>query len=282
MDFVELRISTSKELADILIAELGEIGFETFLEVPEGIYAYQGVDFFKEEEAREIFERYSSIGSIGYEMAIIPKENWNDSWESNYHPIEIPGRCRVRASFHKPDPEYPLEIVINPKMSFGTGHHSTTWLMMEFLLDMGCTGKSVVDLGTGTGILAILAKKLGASGVDATDIDEWCIENSMENFALNDCSDIEVQLGSVNEVKLEGPYDLVLANINRNVLLEEMPAYSELLPANGTLLLSGFYEEDLPVIQKKTSEVGLSFVEHRVKEAWTAATFKKKGRESDS
>lgn len=277
MDFVELRISTSKDLAEILIAELGEIGFETFLEVPEGLYAYQGVGFFKEEEVREIFERYSSMGNVEFETAIIPKENWNESWESNYHPIEIPGRCQVRASFHKPDPNFPLEIVINPKMSFGTGHHSTTWLMMEFLLDLGCNGKSVVDLGTGTGILAILARKLGASSVDATDIDEWCIENSTENFALNDCSNIHVRQGSIKEVKLQGPYDLVLANINRNVLLEEMPAYSELLPANGTLLLSGFYEEDLPVIKKKVSQLGLSFVEHRVKEAWTAATFKKKG-----
>lgn len=282
MDFVELRISTSKDLADMLIAELGEIGFETFLEVTEGLHAYQGVEFFKEEDVLEIFDRYSSIGSIAYETAIIPKENWNESWESNYHPIEIPGRCRVRASFHRPDSNFPLEIVINPKMSFGTGHHSTTWLMMECLLDLGCKSKSVVDLGTGTGILAILVRKLGASGVDATDIDEWCIENSTENFALNDCSDIQVQQGSIKEVKLQGPYELVLANINRNVLLEEMPTYSELLPPNGTLLLSGFYEGDLPVIKKRASEVGLSFVEHRVKQAWTAATFRKKGQVSDS
>lgn len=277
MDFIELHIKASTELTDMLIAELGEVGFNTFMETPDGFNAYTETDQYKEEEVKAVIERYAAVGPIEFSTVVIPKENWNETWESNYHPIEIPGKCRVRASFHQPDDRYPLEVVINPKMSFGTGHHATTYLMMDFLLEKSWNGKTVVDLGTGTGILAIVAQKLGAAIVDATDVDEWCIENSRENFDLNGCGQIQPQLGTVQQVELRGNYDLVIANINRNVLLEEIPAYAELLTPNGTLLLSGFYEDDLPVIKAKAAECGLWFVEHRVKDAWTAASFLKKG-----
>lgn len=278
MDFIELQIQTSGELSDILIAELGEIGFDTFQETELGFNAYIGKAEFKEALVRDIIQKYSFLGIASYEIHEIARENWNQTWESNYHPIEIPGRCRVRASFHQPDPSFPLEIVINPKMSFGTGHHSTTYLMMDLLLDTALTGKNVIDFGTGTGILAILAKKLGASAVEATDIDDWCIENSMENFALNDCEGIKVMLGTVADVKKKPGYDVVIANINRNVLLDEMPAYSALLAPGGLLFLSGFYELDLSIISEKTSELGFEIRRHKVKDYWTAAVFEKKAK----
>ncbi|WP_416867829.1 MAG: 50S ribosomal protein L11 methyltransferase [Imperialibacter sp.] len=279
MDFIELQIKTSRDLADILIAELGEIGFDTFEETDEGFNAYILEGSFKEADVKEIIQKYSFLGIASYEKVKIPKENWNQSWETNYHPIEIPGRCRVRASFHKPDPSFPLEIVINPKMSFGTGHHSTTYLMMELLLDSDLQGKSVFDFGTGTGILAILAAKLGAAHIDASDIDEWCIENGMENIAINDCSNIKIQLGTVKEVKKNPSYDLAIANINRNVLLEEMPDYAAVLPEGSKLYLSGFYETDLPVIEEKASSLGFRKTTHRVREKWVAAAFEKKAVE---
>jgi len=276
MDFVELRITTSRDLADILIAELGEIGFDTFQETDEGFNAYIGEAEFDEAEVKEIIQKYSFLGIARYQVGKVPKENWNQTWETNYHPIEIPGRCRVRASFHEADASFPLEIVINPKMSFGTGHHSTTYLMMELLLDTDVKGKSVFDFGTGTGILAILAAKLGATQIDASDIDEWCIENGMENFAINDYDGIKIQLGTVKEVKKKPSYDLILANINRNVLLEEMPDYVSVLPIGGLLYLSGFYEEDLPVIEEKANSLGLKRTGYRVRDNWTAVSFEKK------
>lgn len=276
MDFIELQIKTSKDLADILIAELGEIGFDTFQETEEGFNAYTGEGVFKESTVQEIILKYSFLGIASYKTVLIPKENWNLTWETNYHPIEIPGLCRVRASFHAPDPSFPLEIVINPKMSFGTGHHSTTYLMMELVLKRDLKGKSVMDFGTGTGILAILAAKQGATHVDATDIDEWCIENGMENMGANECGDIKIQLGTVSEVKKAPSYDLVIANINRNVLLAEMPEYSALLPVGGELLLSGYYEDDLPAIQEKASSLGLELTSHQIRNAWVAAAFEKK------
>lgn len=271
-----MQIRTSHELGDILVAELGEIGFDMFQDTDEGFNAYIASERFVESEVKEIIQKYSFLGIARYEINKLAKENWNQNWESNYQPIELPGRCRVRASFHSPDPSYPLELVINPKMSFGTGHHSTTYLMMELLLEADVKGKSVIDLGTGTGILAILACKLGAAHTEATDIDEWCIENSMENFALNECDDIKVQLGTVAEVTKKESYDFVLANINRNVLLEEMPAYAALLPAGRRLLLSGFYEIDLPAIREKAESLGFEYLNSRTKEAWVAAAFEKK------
>jgi ribosomal protein L11 methyltransferase len=276
MDFVELRITTSRDLADILIAELGEIGFDTFQETDEGFNAYIGEAEFDEAEVKEIIQKYSFLVIARYQVGKVPKENWNQTWETNYHPIEIPGRCRVRASFHEADASFPLEIVINPKMSFGTGHHSTTYLRMELLLDTDVKGKSVFDFGTGTGILAILAAKLGATQIDASDIDEWCIENGMENFAINDYDGIKIQLGTVKEVKKKPSYDLILANINRNVLLEEMPDYVSVLPIGGLLYLSGFYEEDLPVIEEKANSLGLKRTGYRVRDNWTAVSFEKK------
>jgi len=278
MDFIELQIQTSGELSDILIAELGEMGFDTFQETEDGFNAYIGKADFRENSVRDIIQKYSFLGIASYEIHEIARENWNQTWESNYHPIEIPGRCRVRASFHQPDTSFPLEIVINPKMSFGTGHHSTTFLMMDLLLDSDLKDKDVIDFGTGTGILAILAKKLGALAVDATDIDDWCIENSMENFALNDCEGIKVMLGTVANVKKKERYDLVIANINRNVLLEEIPSYSTLLGPGGLLFLSGFYELDLDIISEKTTELGFRMLHHKVKDFWTAAIFEKKAQ----
>ncbi len=277
MDFIELQIKTSRELADILIAELGEVAFDTFQETDEGFNAYILEGDFEEAAVKEIIQKYSFLGIADYQINKIPKENWNQTWENNYHPIEIPGRCRVRASFHSPDPSFPLEIVINPKMSFGTGHHSTTYLMMELLLDSDLIGKSVFDFGTGTGILAILAAKLGASKIDASDIDEWCIENGMENIAINDCGNINIQLGAVTEVRKNAPYDLAIANINRNVLLEELPHYTSILPTGSSLFLSGFYEADLPVIEEKANSLGFEKTTHKVRDSWVAAAFEKKG-----
>lgn len=275
MDFIEIKLTCSQELSEMLLAELSYIGFDTFEETENGVNAYIEEGNFDEEALQEILNRYSALGNIAFEKQLIKKVNWNEEWEKNYSPIMIGDKCLIRASFHKVDKEYPYEIVIDPKMSFGTGHHETTSQVIEHQLEIDHSGKKVLDVGCGTGILAIMAKKLGAKEIAACDIDPWCIENSLENFEKNDAREIQVKEGTLKESGIQGKFDILIANINRNVLLEEIPDYSHCLQKGGYLLLSGFYEADVADIQELAEQNGLVKLKQTSKNKWAALTFKK-------
>jgi ribosomal protein L11 methyltransferase len=273
MNFVAVKFNCSVETAEMVIATLSTIGFDIFEERADGVDAYIDEALFDKSTMNETLEMYNQPLPNG--TLIIPKENWNELWEKNYDPIIVDDRCVVKAIFHKLDKQYPLEILVQPKMSFGTGHHATTFQMIKAQLDIDQKGKSVVDLGTGTGILAILAKKLGAAQVEATDIDEWCIENSTENFGLNGISDIKVHLADAHNFKPSVTFDMVLANINKNVLLDEMGRYSSFCKENGLLLLSGFYVEDIVDIEHAAVRYGFKLIAKSDKDRWAQLTLKK-------
>lgn len=275
MDYIEIKIKCSPQTGEMLIAELANIGFESFVENEEGIDAYVGVDAFDEEAWNDVMKRYLQLEAIAVSRQILPRINWNEEWEKNYDPILVDHEVYVRASFHPSRTDFDHEIVINPKMSFGTGHHATTYLMMKLLLERDLHGKTVLDAGSGTGILAILAHKLGAAAVDAYDIDDWCVENGNENFALNGLAGTEMKLGTIREVKLQASYDLVIANINKNVLLDEMQEYANLLRSEAELLLSGFYEHDILDITGHAANFGLTMTKQLVKSEWAAIALTK-------
>jgi ribosomal protein L11 methyltransferase len=206
--------------------------------------------------------------SISYTLQEVAEKNWNVEWESNFDPIIVEDQCLVRATFHKIAKKYPYEIIIDPKMAFGTGHHATTYLMLSWQLEIDHQGKVVMDAGCGTGILSVMAHQRGAAEILAFDNNEWAVENSQENFVINACDQIRLFQRTVAEVDKAEKFDIILANINRNVLLEEMDDYAQLLHPNGTLLLSGFFQEDAPLIIKKALKTGLKVVGKRIKDRW--------------
>ena len=273
MDYIELSLSgvLTQDQSESLSALLTHAGFEGIVE-EEGIFrAYVPAHSFDPSQADEFLDllniqEFWAVSAVG-------EQNWNEVWESQFQPVVVAGICRVRAPFHPPDPDYPLELVIMPKMSFGTAHHETTAMMMEWLLEFPPSGKIVLDMGSGTGILAILAARLGACSVDAIDNDEWAHNNAQENIVINDVKDVRVDLGDVSLLYTREPYDLILANINRNILLEDLPVYSRSLRPGGTLLLSGFYEQDLTVIEAKAREWGLRPAGTKSKNRWISARF---------
>jgi ribosomal protein L11 methyltransferase len=273
MNFVSVKFDCSEETADMVVAALSTIGFDIFEERIDGVDAYIDESLYDENIMHETLAMYNQPLPNG--TTVIPKENWNELWEKNYDPIIVDDRCAVKAIFHKLNKVYPLEILVQPKMSFGTGHHATTFQMIKAQLDIDHKGKSVVDLGTGTGILAILAKKLGATAVEATDIDEWCIENSTENFGLNAISDIKVHLADAHNFEPNLAFDIVLANINKNVLLDEMGRYSTFCKPYGLLLLSGFYVEDIIDIENAAAKYGFKLIAKSDRERWAQLTLQK-------
>ncbi|MFD2932252.1 50S ribosomal protein L11 methyltransferase [Spirosoma flavum] len=275
MNYSELQLHLSPDFTDILTAELGELGFESFVETDEGLNAYIIEPDFDEKAIQELIAKYASQTAIAYQVNSLEKRNWNAEWERNYEPIEVVDKVRVRASFHELDARFRYDIVINPKMSFGTGHHETTAMMLEQQLGLDFAGTTVLDVGSGTGILAILAAKMGAKKVLAFDIEEWAVENAWENVELNDCPQITVFQGTIDDVDPNDLYDIVLANINRNVLLVDIPNYTKLLNEKGYLLVSGFYEHDAPDIQQKATEAGLTFVRDMINKEWTSLLFQK-------
>jgi ribosomal protein L11 methyltransferase len=277
LDFIELKVDVLPDFADIVVAELAEAGFDSFVETPQGVNAYAPADVFDESQVQEIVQKYAALSPITYTFSIMPRRNWNEEWEKNYQPIYIGNQCVVRASFHQLLQQFPYEIVINPKMSFGTGHHETTALMLEMQLGVDHAGKRVLDAGCGTGILAIMACKRGAAHVDAYDIDIWAVENARENCQLNGCPAIGIQQGTIEEVQLTEPYEVILANINRNVLLREIPLYAGKLASDGQLLLSGFYEQDIAELNRVAAESNLSLTAQHIKQHWAALCFQKQG-----
>ena len=267
MDFIQVSIKAPDDLTDIITAELSQVGYDTFMETENGLCAYITEDIFSETELRAVLHKYQQMAALPYSTEKIPQQNWNEEWEKNFEPLLISGICSVRASFHPQPPNVPYDIVINPKMSFGTGHHETTTLMIENMLGLNLADKRVLDMGCGTGILAILAAKLGAKEVVAVEIEDWTVENARENAALNQ-TQVEVRLGNVNQIQNDQPYDIILANINRNVLLADIPVYTKHLHPGGTLVISGFYTEDLEAISAVAEQSGLVYKSKREKNNW--------------
>ena len=277
MDYILINVQCDKPFREILIAEMGQLEFDSFVDTEVGFEAYIAEDIFNHPALQILFNKYRQQTRVWYELIKIPKENWNEAWENNYEPIKVKDQVYVRATFHDPMPRFPYEIVINPKMSFGTGHHETTSQIISLQLEIDHEDKKLLDIGTGTGILAIMANKLGASQVDATDIDDWCIENSLENFELNAVDYGFVKQGTIKDLDIEGPYDIVLANINTNILLEEMAYYAALIVDEGFLLLSGFYDFDLEKIVSTANSLNLRLQKSVEENKWTAAIFQKAG-----
>ena len=276
MNYYELlftTITTEDYQQDLLINTLGEIGFDTFEELEFGFKAYIPVDDFDRAVLDEALEAYRDMFTFSYEITLIPQKNWNEVWESNFEPIAIKDKIFVRATFHEPRPEFEFEIVIDPKMAFGTGHHQTTSMMLELMLENDMAGKKVLDMGCGTGILAIMASKLGAMEVTAIDYDPVCYDSTVENAALNGIQNITALCGS-KEVIPDEQFDVILANINRNILLDQMQRYSEVLKPDGELYLSGFYETpDLDIIMDEARKYGIKYIIHKLNNNWVAAKF---------
>lgn len=263
-------------LWDLLADELGRIGYESFVNKTDGLDAYIPENLFDAKKINQLLDGFQATAEkIDALHSQIEDKDWNEEWEKHYfQPIRIGEQCVVHSSFHTNYAPAEFEIIIDPKMAFGTGHHQTTELMIRELLKMELTNLSVLDMGCGTSILAILVAKKGAKPIVAIDIDKWCVENSAENIALNGVENIEVKLG--NSELLKGyTFDLIIANINRNILLEDIPAYSKSLNHGGELLLSGFYTEDIPVLEKRANEFGLSLLYARQEKNWSVMKLKK-------
>ena len=261
-----------KELgSEILVAELGELPFESFIDSDSGIVAYIQKQFWTENILDDLHILGSAEFQVSYTIEEIDQVNWNEEWEKNFEAIEVDGICHVRAPFH-PKTEAKFDIVIEPKMSFGTGHHETTHMMIQHLLETDVTGKKTLDMGCGTAILAILAEMKGAQLIDAIDIDNWCYLNSIENAERNNCTQISVYEGDADLLKGK-KYDLIIANINRNILLNDMQTYVDCLNNDGILLLSGFYTEDIPFIDASCTEKGLTYVKKFERNNWVSLKY---------
>lgn len=268
MHSTRLQVVCDPEFSEILMAEIAEAGFDTFMETEKGFEAYVEGENFDKELLTHLQEKYKHVNPLLFFQDQIPKQNWNEEWEKNVEPIVVDESCLVRAAFHKIDKKYPYEIIITPKMSFGTGHHQTTHLMISRQMKMNHNGKRVMDAGCGTAILSIMASKLGAREIEGFDIDEWSVLNGVENAENNHCSNIHIQQGKIDEVKLSGKFDIILANINKNILLAEMHQYANYLEAGGLLLLSGFYIHDLEDLKKEATKYHLHEVAHDERETW--------------
>ncbi|ARV09092.1 ribosomal protein L11 methyltransferase [Winogradskyella sp. PC-19] len=267
----EFKVSPLQPAVEILIAELGYAGFESFVENQDGVTAY----IQKEEWHTDVLDNIQVLDSdefqITFEFNEIEQTNWNAEWEKNFKPIVVDNQVTVRAPFHD-KPETAYDLVIEPKMSFGTGHHETTHMMIQHILKNDFKDKSVLDMGCGTGVLAILAEKVGANKLDAIDIDNWCYINSLENVERNDCNKISVYEGDVKLLD-EKNYDIIIANINRNILLADISKYAKSLNKNGYLFLSGFYEDDISIIEAECAKNSLHLNDKIIRNNWASLMF---------
>jgi Ribosomal protein L11 methylase len=255
-------------ISDILSAQLADLGFESFVNTVDGLEAYIKKQIFSKEHLDTLVKDFE-YSELSYKIIEVEDKNWNEEWEKHYfEPILIDNKCVIHSSFHQNVPQAEYDIIINPKMAFGTGHHETTSLMISKILQADLRGKTVLDMGCGTSVLAIFAKMRGASNLTAIDIDDWCVENSLENIRLNKIDGIEVLLGGA-ELLSGRHFDVIFANINRNILLADMAEYIACLPPNGELYMSGFYSEDIPVIKEKALSLGMKFVDFQEKNNWT-------------
>ncbi len=275
MEYIEMICYPSQgaHTAELLMAMLADVGFESFSENENNtLSAFIQAQHFSPELSSRLSSNEFADFLASFRIERIADQNWNAVWESQYEPVLIDGRCMVRAPFHPKVEGVEFDIVIMPKMSFGTAHHETTKQMIQYLLGQPLTGKSLLDMGSGTAVLAILSRMKGAFPVSAIDNDEWAYNNALENVQSNNFADIEVLLGE-SSLLMDKKYDIILANINRNILLNDIPVYSDSLNPGGLLFMSGFYSEDLPMIEAKTNENGLKMVSQRVENNWIAACF---------
>lgn len=260
--------------SEILLAELQDTAFETFEETDNGLSAYVQASLHTDDILSEVMILNNPEFTISYEVEKIETVNWNEEWEKHFSPIQVGEECYIRAPFHE-SKNVKYEIVIEPKMSFGTGHHQTTYMMLQHLLETDLVGKKTLDMGCGTAVLAILAEMKGAQPIDAIDIDNWCYLNSIENVERNNCSHIAVFEGDASLLK-DKRYDVIIANINRNILLNDMKAYASCLSTGGLLFLSGFYEEDIPFIDESCQQNGLQLQAKHQKDNWVALKYEMK------
>ena len=275
MNYYELKIVLSPNTEtnrDILAALLAEIGFESFTESENGLDAYISEKNYSEDAISGLLSDIPLIDTeLTYSINYVKAQDWNEEWEKNFfQPIIIDDKCVIHSSFHKDIPSLPYDIVIDPKMAFGTGNHATTWLMISEMLKLDLTGKELLDMGCGTAVLAILAAKKGAGRVDAIDIDEWAYDNALENIRLNHTEDVRVVLGGAEKIDAGCAYDFIFANINRNILLQDMGVYAGVLKKDATLFMSGFYTEDIPVIEAECGKHGLVLQSVAEKDNWAA------------
>jgi ribosomal protein L11 methyltransferase len=272
------QFSSSEEfLSDVLSALLGEVGFESFVRVSNGLEAYIQSKNLKIAKIERLISDFEYDKKLTYTKEEIEDKNWNEEWEKHYfEPIVIDDKCVIHSSFHKDIPDLEYEIIIDPKMSFGTGHHETTALMVSEILRMDLEGKAVLDMGCGTSVLAILAAKRGAKKITAIDIDDWCVDNSLENIALNNVRNIDVLLGDAKLLRGK-KFDIIIANINRNILLNDMGIYAKSLSKSGELYMSGFYSEDMSSLENEGAKHGLSVVYTKVKNNWSMMKMKLNG-----
>ncbi|GAA4791628.1 50S ribosomal protein L11 methyltransferase [Olivibacter ginsenosidimutans] len=281
MDYSELTftcIGGEDWQRDLFIHDLAEMGFDTFEDTSTGFKAYIATAQLDFSSIEALILTLPEDFHVSYVANTIAARNWNAVWESNFEPIVVHNRCYVRATFHQPRPDIPYEIIIDPKMSFGTGHHQTTSLMIRYMLETTLMDKAVLDMGCGTGILAILAAKMGASTVTAIDLDPICYTSAQENVELNQVSGIRLVHGSKEAIP-EEPYDVILANINRNVLLDQLDVYADALKSQGKLLLSGFYDgDDLQQLVEAGKKVGLSYHDKKTQDNWVAAKFERNNK----
>lgn len=276
MNFIAVHVTCPEELSEIILAELSLFPFDTFEEHDHGVSAFCEENVFTKEMEVEIRQSLGKYDGISFTTQVLPRENWNEEWEKHYEPVIVKDQIIVRASFHDPETIFPYELIITPKMSFGTGHHATTHLMLEEMLSIDFKEKRVADFGSGTGVLAIMAHKLGAKSLLATDVDDWCIENCIENFELNHVPDVKTLQGPIKELDLKGEtYDIILANINKNILLEEMEAYIAHLENEGYLFLSGFYQHDIQDLLAKAPDLGMKKIKESTKSDWAVLVLQK-------
>lgn len=273
MYHTRLSVICDSQFSEILIAELSQAGFDAFLENENGFEAYAEVDRFDKFQVEKIKETYRQVKPLEFTWDKIQKRNWNEEWEKSYEPVVVDNKCVIKAEFHKLEKKYPYEITITPKMSFGTGHHQTTYLMIKAQMELDHKDKMVMDAGCGTAILSIMASKRGAKQIDAFDIDEWSVVNGKENIEINQCSNISIRQGEISNLTFDHTYDIVLANINKNILLQEIPQYVSYLNPDGYILLSGFYERDVPDMVARAHQYKLKHVSSDVQENWASILF---------
>ena len=275
MKYLEVTFRTqpcNETVTDVLSALCGDIGFESFMEAENGIKGYIQEALYNEDALRGMLENFPMENTeISFEAVPQEDKDWNEEWEKNFfQPIILDNRCVIHSTFHKNVPQAEYDILINPQMAFGTGHHETTSLILGELLDADLQGKSLLDMGCGTSILAILAAMRGAGPITAIDIDDWCVSNSKDNIQLNHITNITVELGDAYSLKGRSPFDIIIANINRNILLNDMAQYVSCMHPGSEIYMSGFYVEDIPFIRAKGEELGLRFLHYKEKNNWAA------------
>tara|TARA_B100000780_G_scaffold219517_1_gene158606 strand:+ start:2688 stop:3521 length:834 start_codon:yes stop_codon:yes gene_type:complete len=267
----DFNISPKEPATEMLIAQLGHVGFESFVEHSYGVTAYIQKKEWSINILDDVFVLNSDEFEITHKQNEVAQTNWNEEWEKNFNPIQVNDLVSIRAPFHK-KPSLQYDIIIEPKMSFGTGHHETTHMMIQHLLALDLENKKVLDMGCGTGILAIFAEMKGAKPLEAIDIDSWCYKNSLENIQRNNCHHIAVYEGDASLLKGK-KYDVIIANINRNILLSDMKTYTDCLNEKGLLLLSGFYKEDFQIINKQVVKYGLTLDSKLERNNWLALKY---------